>query len=123
MAILLRKKPNNQDRHNAQYGGKQNNKWNCGVSCKESSGSKSGFLVQKMSRINSKRISNKCSPFSKKFVYRKNPKLATGRKTSSFEDLHHSQFHELRLGEFSIRLYSNFIHKIGITLWVLRPLM
>ena len=29
-------------------------------------------------------VSNKCSPFSKKFLYRKNPKPAIGRKISSF---------------------------------------
>ena len=35
----------------------------------------------------------------------------------------HSLFHELRLKKFSNRLYSHFIHKIGITLWALRTLM
>ena len=37
---------------------------------------KPGFLVQKISRTDSSRVSNKYSPFSKKFVYRENhPKL------------------------------------------------
>ena len=67
-----------------QYGGKQN-KWNSGVSGKQSSASKPGSLVQKLSRIDSRRISNKCSPFSKEFVYRKNPKLAMDRKISLFQ--------------------------------------
>ena len=78
------KKPNNRDRHSAQYGGKQNNKWKS-VSGKQISGSKPGSLVQKISRIDSRRISNKCSPFSKNFVHRKNPKLVIGRKISSFQ--------------------------------------
>lgn len=37
---------------------------------------KPGFLVQKISGTDSSRVSNKYSPFSKKFVYRENhPKL------------------------------------------------
>ena len=69
-----------------QYGGKQDDKWNSGVSGKQSSGSKPGSLVEKMCRIDSRRISNKCSPLSKKFVHRKNPKQnAIGRKISSFQ--------------------------------------
>ena len=69
-----------------QYGGKQNDKWNSGVSGKQSSGSKPGSLVEKMCRIDSRRISNKCSPLSKKFVHRKNPKQnAIGRKISLFQ--------------------------------------
>ena len=75
------KKPNNRNRHSAQYGGKQNNKWHNRFSDKKISGSKPGSLVQKISRIDSRRISNKFSPFSKTFVYRKNPKLAI-RKNS-----------------------------------------
>ena len=35
----------------------------------------------------------------------------------------HFQFHELRLEELSIRSYSDFIHKIGITSWALHALM
>ena len=38
-----------------------------------------------LSRIDSKRVSNKCSPFSKIFVYRKNPKPTIGRKIGSFQ--------------------------------------
>ena len=79
------KKLNNRDRHNAQSGGKQNNKWNSGVSGKQSSGPKPVSLVQKISKIDSRGISNKCSPFSKKNVLRKNPKLAIGWKISSFQ--------------------------------------
>ena len=44
-----------------------------------------GSLVQKIFRIGSRRISNKCSPFRKKFVSRKNPKVEIGRKISSFQ--------------------------------------
>ena len=58
------KKPKNRDRHNAQYSGKQNNKWSSGISGKQISGSKTGPLVQKISRIDSRWVSNKCSPFS-----------------------------------------------------------
>ena len=39
------RKPNNRDKNNAQYGGKQNNKWNSCVSGKQRSGSKPGSLV------------------------------------------------------------------------------
>ena len=46
--------------------------------------SKTSSLVQKIFRIDSIRASNKCSPFSKKFIYKKNPKPAIGRKTISF---------------------------------------
>ena len=52
---------------------------------KQSSGSKAGSLVQKISRTDSRRVSNKCLAYSKKFVYRKNPKHAIGRKISSFQ--------------------------------------
>ena len=79
------KKAKNRDRHSAQYGEKENNKWNSGVSGKQCSGSKPGSFVQKISRIDSRRISNKCSPCSKNLVHRKNPKLAIGRKISSFQ--------------------------------------
>ena len=98
------KNPNNWDRHSAQYGGKQNNKWNNRLSGKQNSGLKPGSLVQKISRINSRRISNKCSPFSKTFVYRKNPKLAIGRKISSFQQ---------ELGKIDLRS-GNFIHSKGV---------
>ena len=79
------KKPNNRNRHSAQYGGKQNNKWHNRFSDKKISGSKPGSLVQKISRIDSRRISNKFSPFSKTFVYRTNPTLAIRKKMSSFQ--------------------------------------
>ena len=52
---------------------------------KQSSESETGSLVQNLSRIDSRRVSNKCSPFSKKFIYSKNLKPATGRKTSLFQ--------------------------------------
>ena len=79
------KKPNNRNRHSAQYGGKQNNKWHNRFSDRKISGPKPGSLVQKISRIDSRRISNKFSPFSKTFVYRKNPTLAIRKKISSFQ--------------------------------------
>ena len=62
-------KPNNRDRHNAQYGGKQNGKYS-GVSGEQS---------------DSRRVPNKSSSVKKKFAYRKNPKPAIGRKVSSFQ--------------------------------------
>ena len=37
---------------------------------------KTGSLVQTVYRIDSKRVSHKCSPFSKTFAYRKSPKSA-----------------------------------------------
>ena len=46
---------------------------------------KTGSLVRKISRTDSRRVSNKCSPFSKKFVCRENPKPEIGRETSSFQ--------------------------------------
>ena len=66
------KKPNSRDRNNTQYGGKQKNKWSSGVYGKQSSRSKPDSLVHKISRVHSSRISNKCPPFSAKYVYRKN---------------------------------------------------
>ena len=98
------KKANNRDRHSAQYSEKENNKWNSGVSGKQCSGSKPGSFVQKISRIDSRRISNKCSPFSKNLVHRKNPKLAIGRKISSFQQ---------ELGKIDLRS-GNFIHSKGV---------
>ena len=55
------------------------------MSGKQSSGSKPVSLVQKISKIDPRRISSKCSPFSKKIVLGKNPKLANGSKISSFQ--------------------------------------
>ena len=66
-----------------QYGGKQNNKWNSSVSGIKRCGSKTGSLVQKISKIDSRRLSNKFSHLSKKIVYKNNP--ATGMKISSFQ--------------------------------------
>ena len=80
------KKPSNQDRHNPQYGGKQNNKWSSNVSLKQSSWSKTSSLVQKISRIDSRRVSSKCSTFSKKFVYRKNPNLQLAGRLAHFSN-------------------------------------
>ena len=51
----------------------------------QSSGSKTGSLVQKTSRTDSRKVSNECSPFSKKFVHRKYPKPAIGRNINSFQ--------------------------------------
>ena len=65
---------------------------------------KTSSLIQKISSIDSRRVSNKCSTFSKKFVYRKNPKPAIGRKISPFQQ---------QLGKTDPRL-GNFISSKGI---------
>ena len=44
------RKTNNRDRPNAQYGGKQNNKWSSGVLDKYTSVLKNGSLVQKFQK-------------------------------------------------------------------------
>ena len=47
---------------------------------------KNWLPCQKISRIDPRRVSNKCSPISKTFATRRNSKPATGRKTSSFQE-------------------------------------
>ena len=79
------KKPNNRNRHSAQYGGKQNNKWHNRFSDKKISGSKPGSLVQKISRIDSRRISNtNFHPLVKHLFTGKIPNLQLERRLAHF---------------------------------------